>query len=198
MIIDHPIRPKSIITTGFGHDIDPVVGGYRFHRAIDRSRGDRKVYCPMAAIRAVIENPSTPSYGTLIRLIYDGFEIRLAHCVDFDPYFVSLVSSERHIPAGTFLAAEGKAGKATGPHTHIELIAIGDRSADLDASLKAHGGTPGERWSPQELQIATGGAHVTWMQEYGARHLGPYECVAWDRRTNSLSIWMDPAATLGL
>ncbi len=200
----HPVRPGAVITTRFGHDVDPALHVYRFHRALDRSGGDGLVYCPMTARGAVLEAPSTPAFGTLIRLIYAGYEIRIAHCEEFDSEFFDLVSAKRPIPAGMIIAPEGAAGKSVAvnsnypEHSHIELVAIGGRNKTLDAALIAQGGTPGEYWTEDELVKASGGKHKGWMREYGATKLGPYECIAWDRRTNGWAIWMDPAAVLGL
>jgi murein DD-endopeptidase MepM/ murein hydrolase activator NlpD len=191
-----PVRPGAGMTTLFGHDIDPIEKVYRFHRAIDRSGGDGAVYCPLTARRAIIENPSVESFGTLIRLIYDGFEIRLAHCKNFDPIFTGLVKAEQPIIAGLCLAQEGTIGKSTGPHTHIELVAIGKRHPDLDAALIEHGGDPGASFRGSEL---TGiGDYREWMGRFGVTRIGPQECFGWDYRTNSNAYWMDPQLVLGL
>jgi murein DD-endopeptidase MepM/ murein hydrolase activator NlpD len=189
----HPIRPGAAITTWFGHDSDPVEGGYRFHRAIDRAGGDGLVYCPIQASYALIEAPSHPSYGTLIRLIYADYEIRIAHCHEFTKEFRNLVANKQPIPAGTLLALEGSEGKSTGPHSHIELIAVGGRSLELDGQLAQNKIAAGVYWDFKQIPQAH-----SWMKDYGATRLGPIECVAWDRRNNCTSIWMDPFAVLGL
>ena len=190
-----PIRPDSRLTTRFGHDTDPVAGGYRFHRAIDRAGGDGHVYCPMDARKAVIERDS-PTYGTLTRLFYDGFEIRLAHCRDFFPDFLALEAAGKPVPSGMVLALEGSIGKSTGPHTHIELVATaGTRAAWIDQRLQAAGLTMGHRYTAQDLKKAGNPASIAhWMKDYGCRSLGPHECWCWDRRTNSNAIWIDPLA----
>lgn len=204
MPITHKIRPGSRITGVFGHEIDPVVGGYRFHRALDRSGGDRLVYCPMDASYAILENPSSHSFGSLIRLIYDGlhndrFEIRIAHCTDFNPVFLDLVKHKKPIPAGLVLASEGSLGKATGPHSHIELVVIGWRSQTLDNLLHEHGGNPNRYYSDEEIEHDTKSSEFrSWMKKFGASKLGPWKCVAWDWRNNCMSVWMDPVTTLGL
>jgi murein DD-endopeptidase MepM/ murein hydrolase activator NlpD len=187
-----PIRPGAIITCRFGHDTDPVAGGYRFHRALDRARGDGLVYCPLPANRAVIEDPAG-DYGTLIRLIYDGFEIRLAHCRYFTQDFQRLVAAQEPIPAGMSIALEGSLGKSTGPHTHIELIAVRGRNPYLDGQLAAHSIDADVYWPTESVQKAS-----EWMKKCAVKKLGPIECLGWDRRNNCWSIWMDPFAVLGV
>ncbi|MDR2897486.1 MAG: hypothetical protein LBU99_01635 [Spirochaetaceae bacterium] len=192
----HPIRPGSVITTNFGHDIDPIENIYRFHRGIDRAGGDGLVYVPSAPNKAIVENPSTSSYGTLIRLIYKAgdsvFEIRIAHCVDFNPEFVTLAKTGGLIPAGMVMAHEGSVGKSTGPHSHIELIAIGERNKCLDEYLVGYGGKPGSVFESDDLDEIDKTSYEKWRGDYAVTHLGFHECRAWDQRTGKYAIWMNP------
>jgi murein DD-endopeptidase MepM/ murein hydrolase activator NlpD len=190
-----PIRPGSHITTPFGHDIDPIVGGYRFHRALDRAGGDGLVYCPMEAHYAVIEYQH-PDFGTLIRLFYQGFEIRLAHCKDFNPAFKTLVATGSPIPEGLMLAHEGSLGKATGPHTHIELVVTGStRCAEIDKLLTGAGIPLDVRYTAGQLiELHDAAAISDWMMRFGCKAMGPHECWCWDRRSDSNGIWVDPMA----
>jgi len=191
-------RPGARTTTPWGHDVDPVKGGYRFHRAVDRAGGTGVVICPFKADTASIEY-NLIEYGSLVRLFFAGWELRIAHMEVFNPAFLNLVEGKCEIPDGLVIGQEGNLGKSTGKHTHTEVVSYG-RIEDLDEILLANGIVPGLKWDLHEQKTDTKENYPqlhSWKKGFAVQTLGPYESAAWDRRSGDFAIWYDSKALFG-
>jgi hypothetical protein len=206
-------RPGAITTTPFGFDAK-TFDQVRFHRGVDRAGGTHQVLVPFDCQGAIIERPSSADFGTLVRLLYPGWELRIAHIQDFDQDFVDLartladgqaidltkISPLNPIQAGTKIGVEGALGKSLGQHTHTEVLAVGRRCAELDAVLEARGIKPAVYWSTLEIAKSGGnrsGEYLAALSNLGITAVGPHECKAWDRRNGCNSIWIDSRALFG-
>lgn len=187
------IRRGAIITTGFGYDATTDITGFRYHRAIDWGRsGDQHNYCPVNAKKALIEY-NNPDFGDLVRLICDGYEIRIAHNIDFNSNFLVLVKTCKPIPEGMTISRIGQTGTATGPHTHAEVISIGRRNPIWDEIYLSKGIVPECYYTDGMIDNHEKSTEIrAWMKKMGCTKLGQQECKCWDRRNNCESIWYNP------
>ena len=183
-------RPNAHITTRWGHDIDPVEDKYRFHRAVDRAGGDGKVYVPFTSLGYILETDS-PSYGTLLRLQYQWGEVRIAHMQEFNKLFLD--KKNTLIGAGTLIGKEGSIGKSTGKHTHTEIV-IPTITDEIKELALARGMVLGMFWSETDIKERLGNVYKDWQawkKQYAVYAVGPYEMVAYDRRTDRMAHWFD-------
>ena len=105
------------------------------HTAIDRAFG--AIICPFESIAEWFDD--VPGYGTLLILqpIGADFEIRIAH-MDRPAHPVrDAILKEKPVPTGAFLGNTGTRGIGTGPHSHVEVVSIGETSVICDTILKA-------------------------------------------------------------
>jgi len=107
------------------------------HPAIDRSFGG--IICPFESHAEWLD--PVPGYGTLLLLRPVGadFEIRIAHMDRPAHPVTDAILKGRTIPAGAFLGRTGVRGIGTGPHSHVEIVSIGETSEICNEILKARG-----------------------------------------------------------
>lgn len=186
-------KSATRVTTEWGHDTDPVAGGYRFHRALDTASVDKVVQVPYPCPKVAIEDPASASFGTLVRLIYHGFEVRIAHCNPIDVNFKTLVRDNGKVEAGTVIGGEGSVGKSTGPHCHIELVFDPDHEYHPELTVR-----PPFTWARQKLlkyEASTDSVKEfsMWARTFGVSEIGPDTLKAWDWRRNKEMVWANPA-----
>ena len=133
--------PGAKKTTSFG--IDRTFENLRIHNAIDRAGGPM-VFVPFDAeeVELITEDLRyRDSFGTITRLITLGgdFEVRIAHLelADMTTEFIDAIG-QNYIPAGTPIGPAGNAGRSTNPHTHTEIVSLGETSKMLDGLLEDH------------------------------------------------------------
>lgn len=156
-----PFRKGAKISASFG-----LVLGYRklngitkwdtvrIHTGVDRTATSgyqgkvaNVVYAPFDFDETSYENygPENP-YGSMVILKNTKyrFELRIAHMhpnKNIDPQALELLHNNAPIPQNTYLGTAGSYGFSYGPHTHTELVSIGESSPVLDELLRLKYGT---------------------------------------------------------
>jgi len=107
------------------------------HFGVDRAHGG--IICPFDSHAEWHEG--VPGYETLLILKPVGadFEIRIAHMDRPSHPVRAAILNGGIIKAGVFLGKTGARGIGTGPHSHTEIVSIGETSAICDTILEARG-----------------------------------------------------------
>lgn len=135
---DFPVwyRRGAPFTTDFGIDTT-TYKQLRIHPATDRGEGF--IWCPFD-MRKSIFHQDMGSFGSVLRLFPDDadFEIRIAHLeiVNITPDVWEILKSGGSIKSKELIGYTGKAGKATGRHTHTEIVSLYEESYIIEFILR--------------------------------------------------------------
>jgi murein DD-endopeptidase MepM/ murein hydrolase activator NlpD len=123
-LLANPILPRTVITSGFGPRLHPILGYVRSHNGVDVTAGFGEEI--VASGPGIVQIASAfGGYGNTVVIDHGGGLLTLyAHMS------VVLVEAGEELELGDTIGLVGSTGLSTGPHLHFEVWEEGDTAVD--------------------------------------------------------------------